>query len=216
MSENPNLPEIVTEAEWQAARAELLVKEKAATRTLDAVAAARRRLPMVEVTRDYRFNDGTLSLLDLFDGRRQLIVYHFMMAAGDDYRCSGCSLVVDGLGHLGHLNARDTTLVVTSPAPLSQVEPYKRRMGWTVPWYSAEQSFPDDAGAGSLFGVSVFLREGGTVYRTYFTSGRGSDQLNTTLRWLDLTPLGRQEAWEESGRGDSAPSSWWRLHDEYV
>ena len=211
-----NLPEIVPAAQWQAAREKLLVQEKAATKTLDAVAAARRRMPMVEITKDYRFNDGELSLLDLFDGRRQLIVYHFMMFAGDDHRCEGCSMLVDGLGHLAHLNARDTTLVLTAPAPLSQIEPYKARMGWDVPWVSAEPAFSEDAGAGSGFGVSVFLRDGDAVYRTYFTTDRGGDLINTTLRWLDLTPFGRQEAWEESGRGDGVPGSWWRLHDEYV
>ena len=211
------LPKIVAMPQWQAARAELLVKEKAATRALDALNAERRRLPMVEFP-DHRFEgpDGPLSLVDLFDGRRQLIVYHFMMFAGDDHRCPGCSMLADGLGHLGHLNARDTTLVLTSPAPQSQLQPYRSRMGWSVPWYSASTEFTEDCGAGHGFGVSVFLRDGDQVYRTYFTTGRGGDLINTTLRWLDLTPLGRQEAWEEAGHGDSAPSSWWRLHDEYM
>lgn len=210
-----SLPNVVSEAEWRAAREELLVQEKTVTRALDAVAAARRRLPMTEVGKDYRFNDGALSLLDLFDGRRQLITYHFMMFAGDDHRCPGCSMLTDGLGHLGHLNARDTTLVVTAAAPLSQIEPFKERMGWTVPWFSAEPEFAADAGTGPGFGVSVFLRDGDSVYRTYFTTGRGADVLATTLRWLDLTPLGRQEAWQESSRGTSASGEWWRLHDEY-
>ncbi|MPZ83131.1 MAG: DUF899 domain-containing protein [Actinophytocola sp.] len=211
------LPEAVSAQEWQAARDELLVKEKAATRALDALSAERRRLPMVELRPDHEFEgpSGPLSLLDLFDGRRQLIVYHFMMFAGDDHRCPGCSMMVDGLGDLGHLNARDTTLVLTSPAPQSQLRPYRERMGWTVPWFTATTEFTEECGAGRGFGISVFLRDGASVYRTYFTTGRGGDLPNTTLRWLDLTPLGRQEAWEEAGRGDSAPSSWWRLHDEY-
>jgi predicted dithiol-disulfide oxidoreductase (DUF899 family) len=212
------LPEVVSVAEWHAARDELLVREKAATKALDALAAQRRRLPMTEFPATHRFEGPgrEVSLAELFAGRRQLIVYHFMMFDGDDHRCPGCSMMVDGLGHLGHLNARDTTLVVTSPAPQSQIRPYRGRMGWTVPWYSATTEFTDACGAGHGFGVSVFLREGEQVYRTYFTTDRGGDNLNTTLRWLDLTPFGRQEAWEEAGRGDSAPASWWRLHDEYM
>jgi predicted dithiol-disulfide oxidoreductase (DUF899 family) len=106
--------------------------------------------------------------------------------------------------------------VVTAPAPLEESEPYRERMGWTIPWYSAYGSdFTEDSGAGKGFGVSVFLRDGDDVFRTYFTTGRGGDLLVGTLRYLDLTPFGRQEAWEESGRGADAPSSWWRLHDEY-
>jgi predicted dithiol-disulfide oxidoreductase (DUF899 family) len=213
-----SLPQVVSADQWQAARDELLVKEKELTRAADAVNAQRRRLPMVAFGKEYVFDgpDGKLRLPDLFDGRRQLIVYHFMMQAGSDHRCPGCSMVVDNIGHLAHLHARDTTLVVTCPAPLAQIEPYKERMGWTLPWVSAYgNDFTDDCGVGDGFGVSVFLREGGDVYRTYFTTGRGGDQLVGTLRFLDLTPLGRQEAWEESGRGTSGPSQWWRLHDSY-
>jgi predicted dithiol-disulfide oxidoreductase (DUF899 family) len=212
------LPEVVSAAEWQAARDTLLVREKAATKALDALAAQRRELPMTEFPATYRFDGpgGEVSLPGLFDGRRQLIVYHFMMFAGDDHRCPGCSMLVDGLGDLTHLNARDTTLVLTSPAPQAQIRPYRERMGWTVPWFTASTGFTEDCGAGRGFGISVFLRDGDRVYRTYFTTGRGADAVNTTLRWLDLTPFGRQEAWEAAGRGDSAPSSWWRLHDEYM
>jgi len=213
-----SLPNVVSAADWQVAREELLAKEKAATRALDALAAERRRLPMVEFSSEYEFEGpaGTVSLPDLFDDRRQLIVYHFMLFAGEDHLCDGCSMIVDGLGHLGHLAARDAAFVLTSPATRAQIESVSARMGWTVPWYSAGVGFTEDCGAGREFGVSVFLRDGDSVYRTYFTNGRGVDVLNTTLRWLDLTPLGRQEAWEESGRGDSQPGDWWRLHDEYV
>jgi predicted dithiol-disulfide oxidoreductase (DUF899 family) len=216
---NGELPEIVGAAEWHAAREKLLVEEKAALRGLDAVNAERRRLPMVRFDKPYVFTGpaGEASLLDLFEGRRQLIVYHFMMFPGDPHRCPGCSLAVDNMSHPAHLHARDTTRVVTAPAPLAESEPYRERMGWTVPWYSAFGSdFTDDCGAGSGFGVSVFLRDGDDVFRTYFTTGRGADLLNGTLRYLDLTPFGRQEAWEESGRGkNDPPSSWWRPHDEY-
>lgn len=213
-----NLPQIVSQEQWQAARDELLVKEKAHTRAQDALNAERRRLPMVAFDKEYVFEgpDGRTTLLELFEGRRQLIVYHFMLHPGDDNRCPGCSLLVDNIGHLAHLHARDTTLVVVAPAPLSEIEPFKQRMGWTLPWVSAYgNDFTEDCGVGRGFGVSVFLRDGDNVYRTYFTTGRGGDQLIGTLRYLDLTPLGRQEKWEEESRGDSGPSHWWRLHDQY-
>jgi len=215
------LPEVVTAAEWTAARERLLVKEKAALRQLDAVNAERRRLPMVRFDKPYVFTSpaGESNLLDLFEGRRQLITYHFMMFPGDPHRCPGCSFVVDNMGHPAHLHARDTTLVVTAPAPIEESEPFRRRMGWTVPWYSTFGSdFTADCGTGSGFGVSVFLRDGDNgdaVYRTYFTTDRGADLLDTTLRYLDLTPFGRQEEWEESGRGNDPAGSWWQLHDEY-
>jgi len=212
------LPDVVSAEEWQVARDALLDKEKAAMRAQDAVNAERRRLPMVEFATDYPFTgpDGPETLLGLFDGRRQLIVYHHMLFAGDDHRCPGCALLTDNIAPVEHLHARDTTLVVTAPAPLSDIEPYRERMGWTMPWYSCTQRFADDCGSGTAFGISVFLRDGGRVYRTYFTTGRGGEFVMSTLRWLDLTPFGRQEAWEESGRGDSEPGSWWQLHDEYV
>lgn len=214
----PEVLSVVSAAEWAEARAELLVKEKAALRTLDAVNAERRRLPMVRLDKPYVFHSpaGKASLLDLFDGRRQLITYHFMMFPGDPHRCPGCSLLVDNIANLAHLHSRDTTLVVTAPAPLEESEPYRERMGWTVPWYSTQDSdFTTDCGVSTGHGISVFLRDGDDVFRTYFTSGRGGDLLVSTLRYLDLTPFGRGEAWEESSPGTDGPSSWWRLHDEY-
>jgi predicted dithiol-disulfide oxidoreductase (DUF899 family) len=212
------LPEVVSARDWAAARERLLVREKAALRELDSVNAERRRLPMVRWDTSYVFRSpaGEATLLDLFDGRRQLITYHYMLFPGDPHRCPGCAFLVDDMPHPAALHARDTTLVVTAPAPLSESEPFRERMGWTVPWYSTNGStFADDCGAGKLFGVSVFLRDGDEVYRTYFTTGRGGDLLVGALRYLDLTPLGRQEAWEESSPGTDGPGSWWRLHDEY-
>jgi predicted dithiol-disulfide oxidoreductase (DUF899 family) len=218
----------VSQAEWQVAREALLVKEKEATRARDALAAERRRLPMVRIDKGYVFEgpDGKASLLDLFDGRLQLIVYHFMFAPGVDgwpsAGCDGCSMFVDNIGHLAHLHARDTSLVLVSRAPLEKIEPYRKRMGWTVPWFSSSGSdFNVDFGVttdkGESFGLSVFLRDGDSVFRTYFTSGRGVEALGSNWTFLDLTPLGRQEDWEESpaGRPPTPPYEWWRRQDEY-
>jgi predicted dithiol-disulfide oxidoreductase (DUF899 family) len=219
-----NLPEVVSPAEWQAARDALLAKEKEATRTRDALAAERRRLPMVRFDMDYVFEgrDGKASLPDLFDGRRQLVVYHFMFQPGapgwPSAGCDGCSMVVDNLGHPAHLHARDTSLVLVSRAPLEKIEAYRRRMGWTLPWYSlAGNDFNDDCGVTSGFGLSVFLRDGDDVYRTYFTTGRGVEALGSNWTFLDLTPLGRQEDWEDTpeGRPQTPRYDWWRRHDEY-
>ncbi len=217
MTETTALPEIVSPEDWQIARDALLVKEKELTRAADAIAAERRRLPMVRFDGRYEFEGprGRVSLLELFEGRRQLIVYHFMLAPGQEAGCPGCSMIVDNIGHLAHLHARDTTLYVVAPATLSEIERYKERMGWTVPWVSTGRDFNADCGIGTEFGISVFLRDGDEVFRTYFTTDRGGDQLVGTLRYLDLTPLGRQEAWEESGRGTDGPGHWWKRHDEY-
>jgi predicted dithiol-disulfide oxidoreductase (DUF899 family) len=223
-----NLPQIVSPAEWREAREKLLVKEKAATRERDALAAERRRLPMVRIEKDYVFegSDGKASLLDLFQGRRQLILYHFMFAPGVEgwpsAGCPGCSLVVDNIGDLAHLHARNTSLVLVSRAPLANIESYKKRMGWAVPWFSsAGTDFNVDFGlttdAGETFGLSVFLRDGDNVYRTYFTTRRGVEALGSNWSFLDLTPLGRQESWEDSPPGwpQTPPYEWWRRHDEY-
>ena len=218
-----NLPVIVPDGEWEAARESLLVKEKEATRALDALAAERRRLPMVRIDETYTFEgpDGEATLIDLFDGRRQLIVYHFMFGAGE-VPCDGCSSFTDNIGHLAHLHARDTSLVLVSRAPLAEIQAFQERMGWTVPWFSSYGSdFNTDFGVttdeGERFGLSVFLRDGESVYRTYFTSARGVDRLRVDFNLLDLTPLGRQEEWEDSPEGwpQTSPYSWWRKHDEY-
>jgi len=209
---------IVSPEEWQTARDELLVKEKELMKAQDHLAAERRRLPMVRFDAKYEFDsaDGPVSLLDLFEGRRQLIVYHFMLHPGDEAGCPGCSLVIDNVPHLAHLHARDITFKVTAPATLAEIERYKTRMGWDVPWVSAHDSdFTENCGVGKGFGVSVFLREGDEVFRTYFTSGRGADTFLASHRYIDITPLGRQEAWEEESRGDDGPGHWWRRHDEY-
>jgi predicted dithiol-disulfide oxidoreductase (DUF899 family) len=223
-----NLPPVVSPEEWEAAHEDLLAKEKQATRARDALAAERRRLPMVRMEKDYAFEgpDGKASLRDLFDGRRQLVLYHFMFAPDVEgwpsAGCPGCSMVVDQVGHLAHLQARDTSFVLVSRAPLANVEQYRKRMGWTIPWFSSEGSdFNVDFGVttdqGETFGLSVFLRDGDDVYRTYFTSGRGVEALGSVWTFLDLTPLGRQEKWEDSPEGypQTPTYHWWRRHDEY-
>jgi len=218
-----HLHQVVSAEEWQVAHDELLAKEKEATRALDALAAQRRRQPMVKFEDDYVFEspDGKLSLVDLFDGRRQLVVYHFWFAPGEQ-PCGGCSSFTDNIGHLAHLHAlhaRNTSLVLVSRAPIAEITPFKQRMGWTVPWYSTfgGNDFNGDCGTGGGFGLSVFLRDGNDVYRSYFTTARGVDRLRMDFNLLDLTPLGRQENWEDSPEGwpQTAPYEWWRLHDEY-
>ncbi|GLW05791.1 hypothetical protein Misp01_09210 [Microtetraspora sp. NBRC 13810] len=216
-----NRPPVVSAEEWQTALQQQVAKEKALTRALDALAAKRRRLPMVEMGRGYVFEgpEGKASLPDLFDGRRQLVVYHFMLEPGTEDPCSGCSSLTDNVGNLAHLRARDTNFVLVSRAPLSELQPFKERMGWTVPWYSTYggPDFNGDCGANPGFGLSVFLRDGDDVFRTYYTTSRGVDRLRLDFNLLDLTPYGRQETWEDSPAGwpQTPAYEWWRLHDEY-
>jgi predicted dithiol-disulfide oxidoreductase (DUF899 family) len=222
------LPNVASQAEWLAASKKLLAKEKQLTRERDQLAAERRRLPMVKIDRPYVFEGpaGKVSLLDLFEGRRQLIVYHFMFAPGVEgwpsAGCPGCSMFVDQIGHLAHLHARDTSFALISRAPLARILPYQKRMGWALPWYSSSDSdFNDDFGVttpkGETFGLSVFLRDGDTVFRAYFTNERGVEALGPVWTFLDLTPYGRQEEWEDSPDGwpQTPPYQWWRRHDEY-
>ncbi len=222
------LPQVVAEAEWQEALEQIREQEKMLTREHDALAARRRRLPRVRIDKDYVFQGpgGELGLIDMFEGRRQLILYHFMFAPGvdgwPDAGCDGCSMVADQLPHLAHLHARDTSFAMVSLARIEKIEAYRQRMGWEIPWYSSAGSdFNRDFGVTTdeyeVFGLSVFIREGDEVFRTYFTSGRGVETLGTPWTLLDLTPLGRQEEWEDSPEGypQTAPYGWWRRHDEY-
>jgi predicted dithiol-disulfide oxidoreductase (DUF899 family) len=216
-----HLPQVVSPEEWRAARDELLVKEKAHMRASDALAAERRRLPMVAFDKDYEFEGphGRLGLADLFDGRRQLVAYHFMFEP-EGTPCGGCSCYVDNLGHPAHLNARDTTFVLTSRASQQEIDAYKERMGWEVPWFTvASEDFYRDVGINKAFGLSVFIRDDDdNVFRSYFTTSRGVETLGPHWTLLDLTPYGRQEEWEDSPDGvpQTPPYQWWRLHDEYV
>jgi predicted dithiol-disulfide oxidoreductase (DUF899 family) len=182
---------------------------------------------MVKIDKPYTFTgpNGKLTLLDLFEGRRQLILYHFMFAPSvggwPDAGCIGCSMVTDQFGHPAHLHARDTSFCLVSLAPLKNIEKFKKRMGWPFPWYSSDGSdFNKDFGLttdkGENYALSVFIHDDKDIYRTYFTNGRGVEALNVWT-FLDLTPLGRQEEWEDSpAAGErSKPFVWWRRHDEY-
>lgn len=253
------LPKVVSRAEWLEARKELLAQEKQATRARDALNAKRRRLPMVKIEKNYLFEGtkGKVGLLDLFEGRRQLIVYHFMFDPGDpppgssgapwEEGCPGCSLMADNIGHLSHLYARDTSLVLISRAPRAKITPFKARMGWTIPWYSSygsdfnydfhvtldeavapvecnykDKSTLEQEGLmlnpkGEQPGLSVFLRDGNNVFHAYSAYGRGLEILVGTSNFLDMTPYGRQEDWEDSPEGwpQSPTYGWTRHHDKY-
>ncbi len=210
---------IVSRENWLRAQEALLAKEKELTHAHDRLAAERRRLPWEKVEKAYAFDtlSGKASLDDLFDRRRQLIVYHHMLKPADPDPCSGCGMVGDQIPHLAHLHVRDTSLVFVSRAPIAEIEAFKRRMGWTMPWVSTADDFNADFGVTTGFGLNVFYRDDGDIYRTYFTTGRGVETLGTPWTFLDLTPLGRQESWEDAPEGteQSEPYQWWRLHDEY-
>jgi predicted dithiol-disulfide oxidoreductase (DUF899 family) len=218
-----NLPPVVSPQEWKAAREELLVKEKELTRARDALAAERRRMPRMAVEKEYRFDgpEGPVGLTDLFQGRRQLIVYRFFfdpdVKGYPEKGCPGCSFVGDQVAHLAHLNARDTTLVFVSRAPQAEIARLKERVGWDIPWYTVTDSFDTDFDVGEWHGTNAFLRDGDEVFRTYFVDGRGDEQMGNTWNYLDITALGRQESWEDSPEGypQTDPYTWWNRHDEY-
>jgi predicted dithiol-disulfide oxidoreductase (DUF899 family) len=232
-----DLPKVVSREEWLTARKNLLREEKELTLRRDALSEGRRGLPMVKVDKDYVFDghSGKARLLDLFEGRRQLIVYHFMFAPGDSEGHNSCSLLVDNISHEEHLHALDTTIALVSRAPLESLTAFKERMGWTIPWYSSfgsdfnydyhvtndesvapvEYNYKDKATLlekgtpwyteGEWQGLSVFLRDGDEVYHTYSAYERGIDALVNTYAYLDLTPLGRQ-----------AHVTQFSLHDAYA
>src|SRR4029453_16925597 len=224
-------PPIVSSQEWEAARETLLVKEKELTRARDAMAAERRRMPWMAVERDYRFEgpNGPASLADLFEGRRQLIVYRAFYApdvttypaSGGPYperACVGCSFGADQVAHPAHLNARDTTLAYVSRAPPAEIQGLKERMGWElIPWYTITGDFDKDFGVDEWHGTNAFLRDGDRILRTYFIDNRGAEQMGNTWNYLDITALGRQEKWENSPKGypQTQPYEWWNWHDEY-
>jgi predicted dithiol-disulfide oxidoreductase (DUF899 family) len=216
-------PTVVSPQEWEEARQALLVKEKEHTRAGDALAADRRRMPMTAVEKDYVFEgpEGQVGLPELFDGRRQLIVYRFFfdpgMSSYPEEGCPGCSFCMDQLAHLAHLRARDTNFVAVSAAPQEHIQRFKARMGWEFPWYTTTDDFSIDHGVDEWHGTNVFLRDGDRVFRTYWIHDRGDEALGSTWSHLDITPFGRQEEWEDSPEGvpQSAPYQWWNYHDRY-
>jgi predicted dithiol-disulfide oxidoreductase (DUF899 family) len=255
-----SLPEVVSEQEWVVARGKLLLQEKELTRTRDRVNADRRRLPMVKVDKTYEFEGaaGTVGLIDMFDGRPQLVMHHFMFAPDWEAACPSCSSAADGIAGLRQLHVRNTTLVAVSRAPYSKLAAFQARMGWSFPWYSSygsdfnydfhatlddrivpvllhfrtendleESGTPWTSGGWSesmrgeeMPGISAFLRVGDEVFLTYSTFGRGIEEFHHGYPYLDLTALGRQEAWEEpAGRarplGLQAGGPNLRLPDEY-
>jgi predicted dithiol-disulfide oxidoreductase (DUF899 family) len=216
-------PPIVSPEEWEAARQDLHAQERELTRTRDAMAATRRRMPWQAVDKAYAFDgpNGKVSLLDLFDGRRQLIVYRAFLEPGvhgwPDHACVGCSMVADQVAHVAHLNARDTTLVFASRAPQADIERVKKRMGWEMPWVTMLDGFDADFGVDEWHGTNAFIRDDDdNIYRTYFVNGRGDEVMGGTWAYLDITALGRQEHWESSPEGwpQSKPYEWWIWHDE--
>ena len=218
-------PPIVSKQEWEAAWQEMLVQEKALTRSRDALAAERRRMPWMLVEKKYEFEgpQGKVSLLDLFEGRPQLIIYRAFFEPGvfgwPEHACRGCSMGADQVSNLIHLNHRDTTLVYASPTSQADITRLKARMGWEhIPWYTfLTPGFDKDFGVHEYHGHNVFFRDGERVYRTYFTNWRGDEAMGTVWSYLDITPLGRQETWEDSPEGypQSAPYKWWNWHDNY-
>ena len=218
-----DMPAVVSKTEWEAAWRQMLVKEKAHTRARDALAAERRRMPWLAVEKVYAFegSGGRLSLLDLFAGRRQLIVYRAFHEPGvfgwPDHGCRGCSMVADQVAHVSHLNARDTTLVFASRAPQPDIARLKSRMGWDMPWVTITDSFDADFDVDEWHGTNAFIRDGDRIFRTYFVNNRGDEQMGGTWNYLDITALGRQESWEDSPRGypQDPPYKWWNWHDSY-
>jgi predicted dithiol-disulfide oxidoreductase (DUF899 family) len=200
------------------------VKEKELVRARDALAADRRRMPWQAVEKEYVFEgpDGKVTVQDLFDGRRQLIVYRAFFEPGvngwPDHACVGCSMLADHVGNLAHLNARDTTLVFVSRAPQPDILRLKARMGWEMPWYTVTDEFDADFGVDEWHGTNAFIRDGNRVFRTYFIDARGDEAMGSTWSYLDITALGRQEEWEDSPDGypQTAPYEWWNWHDRYA
>jgi predicted dithiol-disulfide oxidoreductase (DUF899 family) len=235
LTERPN---IVSRAEWVAARKELLIKEKQLTRQRDEIDRQRRALPWVKVEKNYIFDgpNGPQSLADLFDNRSQLMVSHFMFGPGWKEGCVGCSFRSDHVdGALVHLEHHDVSLVTISRAPLPEIEAFKKRMGWSFRWVSSHNSdfnydyhvsfTKGEAATGKVYynyenrdfvseeasGISVFYKDdNGEIFHTYSTHGRGDEMVDTTYMYLDLTPKGRNETGPHYNLGD-----WVRHHDRY-
>lgn len=218
-------PKVVSQEEWLAAWEGMVADEKRVTRERDALAAERRRMPWLAVEKEYEFEGpvGKVSFLDLFEGRRQLVVYRAFFEPGvkgwPEHACIGCSLGADQVSNLSHLNARDTTLAYASRAGQADILGLKERMGWKMPWYTITDDWDKDFGVDLWHGHNAFIRvptaEGDKIYRTYFVNNRGDEGMGTVWSYLDMTALGRQEVWEDSPKGypQGKPYAWWQWHD---
>ena len=205
------LPPIVSREQWQAARDALMVKEKAHTRAKDALNAERRRLPMVRIERDYRFTNpagSDVGLIDLFGGRRQLVIYHFMFHPDWEQGCPSCTFATDQIGNLDLLEEKDVAFALVSRAPIEKLLAYRDERGWAFPWYSSfGTSFNRDFGAtvgddSEIHAYSACVRDdAGNVYQTYATGGRGAEPMFPAVGFLDMTVYGRQEDFEVSPAG---------------
>ena len=216
------VPPIVDHETWAAQLDELRMREKAATRELDAIAAARRRLPMVELP-DYTLDgpDGPVRFVDVFAGRRQLIVYNHMWFPGEEWQCSGCTGFTSQFTRLEFLDPYDARFVIVTQGPIADALAYRARVGNRMDWYStANSAFGDDVGApaGGGFQLNVFLRVGDKAYRTYNTQGRGVEQVSHTFPLIDLLPYGRQEEWQDTPAGwpQSPTYTRWADSEEYA
>jgi predicted dithiol-disulfide oxidoreductase (DUF899 family) len=200
------LPPVVDAETWERELAALRVREKAATRELDAIAAQRRRLPMVAMP-DYTLEGehGPVRLVDIFEGASQLIVYNHMWFEGEEWQCNGCTGMTAQFTRLEFLEPYDARFVIVTQGPIDEALAYRQRVGNRMRWYSTANSpFGADVGApaGGGFGVNVFLRDGDTVYRTWHTNGRGTEQITHTFGLIDTLPYGRREEWQD------APDGW--------
>ncbi len=219
---------VVSPTEWRRSRAAMTAREKKHMRNGDALAAARRRMPWMRIEKPYSFEGprGRVSLLDLFEGRTQLILYHFMFGpktdGWPDKGCVGCSFVADQISHLDHVHSRDITFAMVSAVPYADILRLRERYGWQrLPWFSTIAEFNRDCDvsdeSGNSFGMNVFYRDGKDIYRTHFVARRGIEAFGTAWSFYDVAPLGRQEKWQDAPAGSpqGAPYVWWRRHGEY-
>jgi predicted dithiol-disulfide oxidoreductase (DUF899 family) len=226
----PDAVDVVSPEDWKQAREEMLVKEKEYMRAGDALAAERRRMPWLAVEKDYEFvgPDGKMSFEDLFQGRRQLVVYRAFYDPGitttvDPYEyperaCGGCSFMADQMAHPAHLGGRDTALAFVSRSPLAQIQDLQERMGWQrIPWYELTDDWDKEFGVDQWHGTNAFIRTDDGIFRTYFVDARGDEGMGTTWSLLDITALGRQEKWEDSPEGypQTDPYQWWNYNGDY-
>ena len=226
----PDAVDVVSPEDWKQAREEMLVKEKEYMRAGDALAAERRRMPWLAVEKDYEFvgPDGKMSFEDLFQGRRQLVVYRAFYDPGitttvDPYEyperaCGGCSFMADQMAHPAHLGGRDTALAFVSRSPLAQIQDLQERMGWQrIPCYELTDDWDKEFGVDQWHGTNAFIRNDDGIFRTYFVDARGDEGMGTTWSLLDITALGRQEKWEDSPEGypQTDPYQWWNYNGDY-